>query len=82
MARDVASKIGQVPPAMLYTTFVPSLQGMKTKMSGAEPNVAILLSDAAADVKKKINKSAFSGGGVTLEEHKKNGGRVDVDIPY
>ena len=51
-------------------------------MSGAEPNVAILLSDPAADVKKKINKSAFSGGGVTLEEHKKNGGRVDVDIPY
>jgi tryptophanyl-tRNA synthetase len=82
MAREVANKIGQVPPAMIYSRFVPSLQGMKTKMSGAEANVAILLSDPAADVKKKINKSAFSGGGATLEEHKKNGGRVDVDIPY
>lgn len=42
----------------------------------------ILLSDPPADVKKKINKYAFSGGGVTLEEHKKHGGNVDIDIPF
>ncbi len=42
----------------------------------------ILLSDSPADVKKKINKYAFSGGGVTLEEHKKHGGNVEIDIPF
>ena len=33
-------------------------------------------------VKNKINKYAFSGGGATVEEHRKNGGNCDVDISY
>ena len=59
------------------------MQGLKTKMSaGADAGANILLNDTPADVKKKINKYAFSGGGVTLEEHKKNGGNVQIDIPF
>jgi len=30
----------------------------------------------------QINKYAFSGGRDTIEEHKKLGGDVEVDIPY
>ncbi len=67
---------------MLYGQFLPAMQGLKTKMSGGEPHLSILVSDAPADVKKKINKYAFSGGGVTLEEHKKNGGNTHIDVPY
>ncbi len=29
-----------------------------------------------------MNKYAFSGGGATTEEHRKNGGNCDVDISY
>jgi len=66
-----------------YGQFLPPMQGLKSKMSaGADAGANILLSDTPADVKKKINKYAFSGGGVTLEEHKKNGGNVDIDIPF
>jgi tryptophanyl-tRNA synthetase len=50
--------------------------------AGADAGANILLNDTPADVKKKINKYAFSGGGVTLEEHKKNGGNVQIDIPF
>ena len=59
------------------------MQGLKSKMSaGPDAGANILLNDSPADVKKKINKYAFSGGGVTLEEHKKNGGNVEIDIPF
>ena len=50
--------------------------------NGANPGENLLLTDSPADVKKKINKYAFSGGGITLEEHKKYGGKVEIDIPY
>lgn len=33
-------------------------------------------------IKNKINKYAFSGGGATVEEHRQNGGNCDVDISY
>jgi tryptophanyl-tRNA synthetase len=82
LARDVAPNLGQVAPAVLYTQFIPSMQGLRTKMSGGEPHNSLLLTDTAADVKKKINKNAFSGGGVTLEEHKKNGGNTEIDVPF
>jgi tryptophanyl-tRNA synthetase len=66
-----------------YGQFLPAMQGLKSKMSGGvDAGANILLNDSPADVKKKINKYAFSGGGVTLEEHKKNGGNVDIDIPF
>jgi tryptophanyl-tRNA synthetase len=33
-------------------------------------------------IKNKINKNAFSGGQVSIEEHRRLGGNVDVDVPY
>lgn len=42
----------------------------------------IFLTDKAADIKNKVNKYAFSGGGATIEEHKANGANLDVDVPY
>jgi len=40
------------------------------------------MTDKAADIKNKVNKYAFSGGGVSVEEHKANGGDIEVDVPY
>lgn len=30
----------------------------------------------------QINQFAFSGGGATVEDHRKNGANLDVDVPY
>merc|ERR1712071_523212 len=38
--------------------------------------------DTQNQIKKKINKHAFSGGQVSLEEHREKGGDCDKDISY
>lgn len=40
------------------------------------------MTDTAKQIKNKINKHAFSGGGATVEEHRANGGNPDVDVAY
>jgi len=58
------------------------LTGPEGKMSSSDPDKAILMTDDAKTVKKKINKYAFSGGRETLEEHRRLGGNPDIDVSY
>jgi tryptophanyl-tRNA synthetase len=51
-------------------------------MSSSVYSSAILLTDTPKDVKDKINKFAHSGGRQTVEEHRKLGADLDVDVPY
>lgn len=69
-------------PALIHSKFLTALQGAGGKMSASDPTSAIFMSDTKADIKKKINKYAFSGGRTTLEEHRQYGGNPDVDVPY
>lgn len=82
MTRDVAPKLNFPKPALLHASFFPALQGAKTKMSASDPNSTIFLTDTPKQVKNKINKHAFSGGQVTLEEHREKGGNCEIDISY
>ena len=82
MTRDVAVKLKYQKPAGFYSIFFPALQGKTGKMSSSDPNSSILLSDTAADIKRKINKYAYSGGGATIEEHKAHGANLEVDVPF
>lgn len=82
MTRDVAPKLGFPKPALLHSVFFPALQGAQSKMSASDPNSSIFLTDTPAQIKNKINKYAFSGGGATTEEHREKGGNCDVDISY
>jgi len=82
MTRDVAPKLGNHKPALIHSSFLPSLQGANTKMSASDLNSAIYLTDTPKQIKNKINKYAFSGGRVTIEEHREKGGDCDVDISY
>jgi len=82
MTRDVAPKLGYPKPSLIHSTFIPSLQGAQTKMSGSDPNSSVYLTDSMDVIKTKINKYAFSGGGATKEEHIAKGGNCDVDISY
>lgn len=51
-------------------------------MSSSDPNSSILVSDTSADIKRKINKYAKTGGGQSVEEHRANGCNLEVDVPF
>lgn len=82
LSRDVVEKLGYHKPAIMHALFMPPLTGMEGKMSSSDPEKAILTTDDAATIKRKINKYAFSGGQATVEEHRKKGGNPDIDIAY
>ncbi|XP_015926189.1 tryptophan--tRNA ligase, cytoplasmic [Parasteatoda tepidariorum] len=82
MTRDVAPRLGLPKPALMHSEFFPALQGAQTKMSASDPNSSIFLTDTPNQIKNKINKYAFSGGGATTQEHQEKGGNCDVDISY
>jgi len=82
MTRDVAPRLGHHKPALIESRFFPALQGESGKMSASDTNSAIFVSDSPKDIKNKINKYAFSGGGATVEEHRERGGNLDVDVPW
>lgn len=51
-------------------------------MSASETNSAVFLTDTPKQIKTKINKHAFSGGRVTVEEHREFGGNTETDVSY
>ena len=82
MTRDVAPRLGFLKPALIHSKFFPALQGAQSKMSASDESSAIFCTDTPAEIKKKVNKYAFSGGQQTEEEHRKLGGNCDTDISY
>ncbi|XP_022868460.1 tryptophan--tRNA ligase, cytoplasmic isoform X2 [Olea europaea var. sylvestris] len=81
MTRDVAPRLGYHKPALIESLFFPALQGETGKMSASDPNSAIYVTDSGKDIKNKINKYAFSGGQDSVENHRKYGANLEVDIP-
>lgn len=63
------------PAAATYHRFITGLTG--GKMSSSNPPSAIFLTDSPEEGAKKV-RSAVTGGGMTIEEHKKNGGKPEV----
>jgi tryptophanyl-tRNA synthetase len=83
IARDVAPKLGFPKPAAIHNRFLPALTGPEGKMStSVGSHATIFATDDEKTVQKKVNKYAFSGGQVTVEEHRKKGGNPDVDSSY
>jgi len=82
LSRDIIPKLGHYKPASIQCSFLPPLTGYAGKMSSTDITKGILSTDSPADIKKKINKYAFSGGQSTLEEHKAKGGNTDIDVPF
>lgn len=82
MMRDIAPRLGCPKPSTIQSKFFPGLQGFNTKMSSSDPSSAIFLTDSPDEIKRKIKKYAFSGGKASIEEHRKYGADLDVDIPY
>ncbi|KAF8244338.1 tryptophanyl-tRNA synthetase, partial [Wilcoxina mikolae CBS 423.85] len=82
LCRDVAQRLKYQKPALIHSQFFPALGGPGSKMSASIDSSAIFMNDTANQIKKKINKYAFSGGQVTAEEQRKYGGNPDVDVPF
>jgi len=81
MARQVAPKLKFMKPCSIISEFLPSLTG-RSKMSSSGPKTSIYMTYSAKKIRKIINKYGFSGGGETVELHRKNGGNLDTDIAY
>ncbi len=84
LTRDIAthSTLNFQKPSAIHSKFLPSLTGQAKMSSSEQENSLIYLSDSAEEVKKKINKYAFSGGKDTIEQHRKHGGNPDIDISF
>ena len=82
LTRDVAPKIGKQKPALIHNIMIPGLSGSGGKMSASDENGTIYTTDSPNTVKKKINKHAFSGGQIDIEQHRKLGGNPDIDVSY
>lgn len=88
LARDLSGKVGKyrlIKPCNIMSKFVPPLSGDSGKMSSSTAaESTIFLSDSVKEVKEKVFKYTYSGGGGdgTLLEHKKFGGNADKDMAF
>jgi len=82
MTRDVAPRLGFLKPALIHSKFFPALQGAQSKMSASDETTAIFCTDTPKQIKDKVMKYAFSGGRMTVEEHRRLGGDCAVDISF
>eukprot|EP00703_Trepomonas_sp_PC1_P003907 JAP92699.1 Tryptophanyl-tRNA synthetase [Trepomonas sp. PC1] len=80
LARDQAPKLSLPKPATIYNSFIPALRGCDDKMSASDPTNAVYMTDLPAEIKKKINRYAFSGGKATKEEQQQFGANIDIDV--
>ena len=82
VCRDVADKLKFTKPSLIHAKFFPALQGASTKMSASDTTTSIFMGDTPNQIKKKINKYAFSGGKATIAEHREVGGDPDIDVAF
>jgi tryptophanyl-tRNA synthetase len=80
--RDVAARLHFAKPSLIHARFLDALQGPGSKMSASVDSSAIFMKDTPKQIKDKINKFAFSGGQVSIEEHRAKGGDTTKDVPY
>lgn len=78
LARDVANKMGFIPPSEVVIPFLQSHKDPLTKMSSSKPETSIYLSDTSEIVKAKLSK-AYTGAVSTLEGHKRLGAIPEID---
>ncbi|NPA22500.1 MAG: tryptophan--tRNA ligase, partial [Candidatus Micrarchaeota archaeon] len=79
--RDIAPYFGYEKIAAIHSKFFPSLKGLDAKMSSSQPDTVIWLDEDEKSLKRKI-MNAFSGGQPTIEEHRRLGGKPEIDIAY
>lgn len=82
MAREIGQKLGYKKPATIQSRFLPSLEQAHDKASSTGEKEVIFMNDPLDKVSKKVREKAFSGGGMTKQEHIEKGANLLVDVPY
>jgi tryptophanyl-tRNA synthetase len=82
MARELAQRLGLKKPATIQSRFLPGLEQAHGKASSTGNQEVIFMDDAHDTVARKIREKAFSGGGLTKQEHIEKGANLMVDVPY
>jgi len=82
MARGLAQKLGFKKPATIQSRFLPSLEQAHDKASSTGDKEVIFMSDSYDVMARKIREKAFSGGGMTKQEHQEKGANLKVDVSY
>lgn len=82
MAREIAQKLGYQKPATIQSRFLPSLEVAHDKASSTGSKEVIFMNDFYETIARKIREKAFSGGGMTKQEHIEKGANLAVDVPY
>ena len=82
MAREIGQKLGYKKPATIQSRFLPSLEQAHDKASSTGEKEVIFMNDSLDKVSKKVREKAFSGGGMTKQEHIEKGANLLVDVPY
>ena len=82
MAREIAEKLGFKKPATIQSRFLPSLEQVYDKASSSGTKEVIFLNDTQEKISKKVREKAFSGGGLTKQEHIEKGANLAVDVSY
>lgn len=82
MAREMAERLGYKKPATIQSRFLPSLEQVHDKASSTGNKEVIFMNDTHDAIAKKIREKAFSGGGMTKQEHIEKGANLAVDVPY
>lgn len=82
ITRDILPKLGFYKPSIIHAKFLSGLKNYGGKMSTSDPDSTIWTTDTPEEVKRKINKHAFSGGQATIDEHRKKGGNPEIDVSY
>jgi tryptophanyl-tRNA synthetase len=82
MARGIAQKLGFKKPATIQSRFLPSLEQAHDKASSTGEKEVIFMNDSRDSVARKIREKAFSGGGITKQEHIEKGANLAIDVPY
>jgi tryptophanyl-tRNA synthetase len=82
MTREIAQKLGYIKPATIHSRFLPSLEHAHDKASSTGSKEVIFMSDSHDTLARKIREKAFSGGGMTKQEHIEKGANLTVDVAY
>lgn len=59
MSRDAAPRLNFPKPALIFSSFLPALQGAQTKMAASDQNTCIYIDDTPKNIKNKVCSCLF-----------------------
>jgi tryptophanyl-tRNA synthetase len=81
VTRDIAEGLGFMKPALVHAKLMPSLAGSEKMSTSTKGEDTVFMTDDEKTAKRKI-MNAFTGGRVSVEEQRKEGGNPEICAVY